>query len=338
MQAETQVLPVLEQVAPPRAPESKKPRARKIAHQTIPETSRQNKTQRPSVKPVPIIRPDAKAIPPKRPILKRVVIEKSAPDDKPESIEPVSQPMLKRLPIETVRKSDAEPIETDHDKFVVVARAVAPVEPKSIEQTPTNGNESEESTEEEDIVIRIPRKKSIQVEPAVEEQLVDPTPTQEQLVDSTSTVDQSGQPDVAPRHVEPTEIEKHILVEPIQTGITQPTGSIAIESKTEIKSPVVLETELPPLEGIAIKPTRRLHVDHLPGARMIAGNLARTGIVVVIENSRGHQTMVFTGTAPHYGAGGFETMVDEDGMYRVLIEGQTIEVKLQGETAFIHAG
>ena len=71
---------------------------------------------------------------------------------------------------------------------------------------------------------------------------------------------------------------------------------------------------------------------------MIAGNLPRAGIGVVIETSGGSQTLVFSGTAPHYGEGGFETVVDDDGLYRVLIEGQTIQVQMQGETAFIHAG
>jgi hypothetical protein len=35
--------------------------------------------------------------------------------------------------------------------------------------------------------------------------------------------------------------------------------------------------------------------------------------------------------------GGFEQVVEEDGVYLVTIGGRVIEVLVQGETAFIHA-
>jgi hypothetical protein len=80
-----------------------------------------------------------------------------------------------------------------------------------------------------------------------------------------------------------------------------------------------------------------MHVDHLPGARMIAGALPRAGVRITIYDARGTQTVVFSGSAPHYGNGGFETIVAEDGTYLVSIDGHLIEVHLQDETVFIHA-
>ncbi|MBI5650913.1 MAG: SpoIID/LytB domain-containing protein [Chloroflexi bacterium] len=82
---------------------------------------------------------------------------------------------------------------------------------------------------------------------------------------------------------------------------------------------------------------RRVHVDSLPGERMIAGSLPRGGIKVLIQDPHGNQTFVISGTAPDYGLGGFEQVVEEDGMYLVTIGGRVIEVLVQGETAFIHA-
>jgi hypothetical protein len=70
---------------------------------------------------------------------------------------------------------------------------------------------------------------------------------------------------------------------------------------------------------------------------MIAGCLPRAGIAVSIEDGRGNKTLVFSGNAVHYGAGGFEAVVAEDGRYLVTIGRRVIEVNVQGETAFIHA-
>jgi len=82
---------------------------------------------------------------------------------------------------------------------------------------------------------------------------------------------------------------------------------------------------------------RRVHVDHLPGERMICGALPRAGVVVMIEDTRGENTIVYSGSARHYGEGGFELMVSEDGKYLVTIGGRGIEIKVQSDTVFIHA-
>jgi stage II sporulation SpoD-like protein len=78
-----------------------------------------------------------------------------------------------------------------------------------------------------------------------------------------------------------------------------------------------------------------IHVDMLPGPRVIAGSLKRAGMKVEIEDIRGHKTTVYTGSAPHYGAGGFEAAVEGDGFYTVTVGDKIIEVNVRGETAFL---
>jgi len=82
---------------------------------------------------------------------------------------------------------------------------------------------------------------------------------------------------------------------------------------------------------------KRIHVDQLPGERMIAGTLPRRGITLMIQDPQGNQKKLVSGTAPQYGDGGFEHRVEEDGVYQVTIGGRVIEVPVRGETAFIHA-
>lgn len=327
MKAETQAALDLEEVAPPRAPAeaSKKLRPRKIVNEHAVEEPKPTKVQRTLSKAPPPTPPESKPVLLKRPVLKHIVLSKFVPSDKPESIKPMA------LPVEAPRATsvDSAPAnqKREREDFVVVPRAVAPAKPRVIEPVQADTpNPSDNAVESEPIIIRIPRKKLEQAEPVVQtpEPVVPPV-----LPTPTSQPDDSARVEPVVRQ-EPAHSE-NVPAAPIPTA--EPVVALL-----PAPLPNVPETALPPLEGIEIKPMRRLHVDHLPGTRMIAGNLPRSGIVVVIETSEGKQTLVFSGTAPHYGEGGFETIVDEDGVYRVLIEGQTIEVKLQGETAFIHAG
>jgi len=80
-----------------------------------------------------------------------------------------------------------------------------------------------------------------------------------------------------------------------------------------------------------------VHIDHLPGHRMIAGSLEAAGIPITVTDPHGNQTTVTSGNATHYGEGGFETIALEDGHFIVSIQEQRIEVDVQGETVFIHA-
>ncbi len=83
---------------------------------------------------------------------------------------------------------------------------------------------------------------------------------------------------------------------------------------------------------------RRVHVDYLPGEKMIAGSLPRGGIHLTIQDPHGNKFLIVSGTAPDYGVGGFEFIVEENGLYIVTLGGRLIEVDAHdGETAFIHA-
>ena len=68
---------------------------------------------------------------------------------------------------------------------------------------------------------------------------------------------------------------------------------------------------------------------------MIAGCLARAGVELEIEDARGWKMSVFSGSAPHYGEGGFEIAVSADGFYTVHVESKVIEVSLREETVFL---
>lgn len=139
--------------------------------------------------------------------------------------------------------------------------------------------------------------------------------------------------------VDPAPIE---LPKPVaEPALSQPTTEIAIPADAlvpvEPAAPVIDEANLPALEEAVVGTGKRMHVDHLPGARMIAGALPRVGVPITIYDARGAQTVVFSGDAPHYGDGGFETRVAEDGVYVVAIDGHRIQVHVQDETVFIHA-
>jgi hypothetical protein len=100
---------------------------------------------------------------------------------------------------------------------------------------------------------------------------------------------------------------------------------------------MTVESAPPALDEEVSVVSARIHIDHLPGVRMIAGRLACAGLVVGVEDEHGNKTTLLSGSAPHYGVGGFEKVVDEDGRYFISIDDQVIEVNVQGDTVFIHA-
>ena len=126
------------------------------------------------------------------------------------------------------------------------------------------------------------------------------------------------------------------------TSKPAPAGSWRLAQAEPIEP--TLESSAPPHEPAPVAAdetpsmiARRVHVDHLPGERMICGALPRAGVVVMIEDTRGENTIVYSGSARHYGEGGFEMVVSEDGKYLVTIGGRGIEIEVQSDTVFIHA-
>ncbi len=154
---------------------------------------------------------------------------------------------------------------------------------------------------------------------------------------------------------EPVETES--LSEPISEVVPAPIDLSAAPTEDELESigvsaplieetPVVQEAQPEPCEPDSLpevtspapktgKPMR-VHIDHLPGERMIAGCLSTPGIMITVLDQRGNETLVMSGSAPHYGEGGFETVVEEDGCYVVWIDGEPIKLEVHANTAFIH--
>ena len=116
----------------------------------------------------------------------------------------------------------------------------------------------------------------------------------------------------------------------------------AVEPQTEKLRGVIVGEVVTRTESVAAepprpaKPPRRVHIDHLPGSRMIAGCLPDAGISISIEDPHGKKTVMLSGSATHYGDGGFEAVVEEDGRYLITVDDQVVEVNVNGETVFIH--
>ena len=151
-----------------------------------------------------------------------------------------------------------------------------------------------------------------------------------------------------PRRIEPPPAEEPaaveaedntaIIVEKTQAPLQQPrAASDAKKLRDVLVGEVVAKSE--PIVTAPTKPTkppRRVHIDHLPGSRMIAGCLPEAGVSILIEDPQGNKIVTASGSAVHYGEGGFETMVAEDGRYLVTLDDQVVEVNVTGETVFIH--
>ncbi len=80
----------------------------------------------------------------------------------------------------------------------------------------------------------------------------------------------------------------------------------------------------------------RILMDTLPGPRIIAGNLAKPGMVITIRDGRGNSVVTVSGVATRYGAGGFEAPLTENGAYQVKFDGTELDVRLENETVFIY--
>jgi len=138
-----------------------------------------------------------------------------------------------------------------------------------------------------------------------------------------------------PAPEKPASVPGSAVQAPAQSSPPLPTPT-QVPSPAPATAPV---TELPasaaPTSEPSAPPIGMIHVDNLPGPRMIAGCLARVGVPVEIENARGWKLNVVSGSALHYGEGGFEIAVEEDGYYTVRIESKVIEVSLREETIFL---
>jgi len=299
MKAEKPAAPSLEEAKPSHAPEApKKSYARKIVREPNPVTHKSGKTiEREPVKPCPTTDPETPTV----------------------SIAPSGRALLKKITMPLRRKiveAKPKPIGTPR---------IEPEQPKPVEEILPIAKPAQ-------IDVIVPMQSIVEVTPAPA--IAEPEPP---TIEHTPIAEPVPTAEIAPMQSVENVASSPSIAEPVPS-IEIPASIVDVPVvETPPLVSAVPEHALPPLEGIEIKPARRMHVDHLPGSRMIAGCLARAGIVVSIENGDGHKTLVFSGTAAHYGEGGFETMVDEDGTYHVTIENEMLEVQVRGETVFLHA-
>ncbi len=254
-----------------------------------------------------------------------------APNKAPEPVAEEARPVERAAPA-----TAAEPAPVG-----IIASAIEPraptVEPAAVEPEPAHEESVASIPAETPPIILEPEPETAGQEPippveaeipaTVFEVSVEPETAQEQIAAPAAETPVPAAP-VAPEPVEPVEVPSY--VEQLNTGIISDAAEPA-------SVPAMDASMLPSLSEESGCLPERVHVDHLPGARMIAGCLNCAGVVVTIEDSCGNKTLVFSGSAPHYGEGGFETMLDEDGRYIVSIEEQEIAVDVQGDTVFIHA-
>ncbi|MBI5302878.1 MAG: hypothetical protein HY868_12140, partial [Chloroflexi bacterium] len=186
------------------------------------------------------------------------------------------------------------------------------------------------------------------VAPIASEPVAPIEPTQEPrvpLILPTPPVAPIASEPVAP--IEPTQEPRVPLILPTTLSSAEPLAPrVPLDMPVIMPVPREIKEATPPPQPKPTAPlsqetssviAKRVHVDSLPGERMIAGALPRRGITLVIQDPQGNQTKLVSGTAPQYGDGGFEYPATEDGLYLVTIGGRVIEVNVQGETAFIHA-
>lgn len=76
-------------------------------------------------------------------------------------------------------------------------------------------------------------------------------------------------------------------------------------------------------------------IDRLPGPRSIAGDLDKPGVIITIQDSKGNAVVTVSGTAPHFGAGGFEAPLSNAGIYNIVFDHQSVEVDLRDETVIL---
>ncbi len=105
------------------------------------------------------------------------------------------------------------------------------------------------------------------------------------------------------------------------------------ELPTPVPPPPLLEEEFG--EAPSTGPVPEVLIDHLPGPRMIAGDLSKPGIIITIRDADGHAVVTVSGAAPHHGAGGFEAPLAGDGTYAVSFNHHALQVNLEDETVFI---
>jgi hypothetical protein len=248
--------------------------------------------------------------------------------------EPLAEESALAEPLPTVAAAPTEPSES------VSAATVEPAVPISVESTAPFAFSSTEPAESTPTSETPPAAEAIAALPAepVESRLLS-----EGMAEVETIVEVPAETIEVPAYVEHLNNPALLAeVPPEAPAAAEPLlelmqdESTPVEPQPEPCEPDSLpELALPTLREITRKPVR-VHIDHLPGERIIAGCLSIPGIMITVLDQRGNETLVMSGSAPHYGEGGFETVVEDDGCYVVWIDGEAIKLEVQADTAFIH--
>ncbi len=274
---------------------------------------------------IPLVMPsnDAAASLPLEPV------EEEPVEEKPLAEEPALAEPLPTAPV--------PPAEPSGPAFPA---AVEPALPISVESTAPVASSSTEPTEDTPAFEAALAAESIAERPAAP---VESEPVSEGVAEAESIAEAPAEPIQVPAYVEHLN-NPALLAEfpPEMPAETEPLPQLMQEESArgepqpEPCEPDSLpELALPALKEMTHKPVR-VHIDHLPGERMIAGCLSLPGIMITVLDQSGNETLVMSGSAPHYGEGGFETVVEEDGCYVVWIDGEAIKLEVHADTAFIH--
>lgn len=152
---------------------------------------------------------------------------------------------------------------------------------------------------------------------------------------------------VAPPAVEeppPTVVNAAPLVErffvPLDAPPTMPEALPNFNNESRTDETPILWIAPPPIieESDIAADGEQLLIDYLPGPRVIAGNLAKAGMIVTIRDLDGNAVITVSGMAKHYGSGGFEAPLSDEGSYSVSFDHTKVDVKLEDETVFIYYG
>lgn len=123
---------------------------------------------------------------------------------------------------------------------------------------------------------------------------------------------------------------------PLDAPPTMPEEIPSFHTLTTDETPISWVAPPPIRENTFTVPPPQLLIDSLPGPRVIAGNLPKSGMVVTIRDTRGNSVVTVSGAAKQYGSGGFEAPLTDDGAYQVKFDGTELDVRLENETVFIY--
>lgn len=123
---------------------------------------------------------------------------------------------------------------------------------------------------------------------------------------------------------------------PLDAPPTMPEGLPTFDAARTDETPIAWVPPPPLFETEADTHAPQLLMDSLPGPRVIAGNLPKAGMLVTVRDANGNGIVTVSGVAKHYGAGGFEAPLTDDGAYHVKFGGMELDVRVENETVFIY--